>query len=68
MRYHNTAIMGAEEPKSSAAVPSFVEQTLIAVFGVKNHLTTGQECARAVLIFFYGLALLRLCGARMFGQ
>ena len=44
--------MGAEEPKSSAAVPSFVEQTLIAVFGVKNHLTTRQERARAVLIFF----------------
>jgi uncharacterized membrane protein YcaP (DUF421 family) len=45
-----------------------VEQTLIAVFGVENHLTTAQECARAVLIFFYGLALLRLCGPRMLGQ
>jgi len=52
MRYHNTAKRGAEESKSSAAVPSFVEQTLIAVFGVKNHLTTRQERARAVLIFF----------------
>ena len=45
-----------------------MEQFFIAVFGVQNHLSTGQEAARAVLIFSYGLALLRLSGPRMFGH
>ena len=39
-----------------------------AIFWVQSHLTITQECARAVLIFFYGLALLRLCGRRVFGH
>ena len=30
--------------------------------GTENHLSFPQECARAVLIFFYGLLLLRLSG------
>jgi uncharacterized membrane protein YcaP (DUF421 family) len=41
---------------------------LIELFGVQNHLSTAQEGARAVLIFAYGLLLLRLCGPRMFGH
>jgi uncharacterized membrane protein YcaP (DUF421 family) len=41
---------------------------LIALFGVQNHLTISQEAARAVLIFGYGLLLLRLSGRRMFGH
>jgi uncharacterized membrane protein YcaP (DUF421 family) len=45
-----------------------MEQFLTTVFGVENHLTTAQESARAVLIFFYGLILLRLSGPRMFGR
>ena len=45
-----------------------MDQLLIGVFGVENHLSTGQEAARAVLIFGYGLALLRLSGPRMFGH
>ena len=45
-----------------------MEQFFISLFGVENHLTTAQEAARAVLIFAYGLALLRLAGARMFGH
>lgn len=45
-----------------------MEQILIAVFGIKDHLTTAQEVARAVLIFGYGLLLLRLGGQRMFGR
>jgi uncharacterized membrane protein YcaP (DUF421 family) len=40
----------------------------IAIFGVQNHLSIGQEAARAVLIFAYGLALLRISGPRMFGH
>jgi uncharacterized membrane protein YcaP (DUF421 family) len=31
-------------------------------------LTLAQECARAVLIFFYGLVMLRLSGRRTFAQ
>ena len=36
------------------------------IFGGLKNLTVGQECARAVLIFFYGLAVLRLSGRRTF--
>jgi len=45
-----------------------MEHFLIDLFGVQNHLTTVQEGARAVLIFFYGLLLLRMSGPRLFGH
>ena len=45
-----------------------MDQLLIDLFGIQNHLTLPQECARAVLIFFYGLLLLRLSGRRTFGN
>jgi uncharacterized membrane protein YcaP (DUF421 family) len=45
-----------------------MDQLFIALFGVQNHLTIPQEAARAVLIFAYGLTLLRLTGPRMFGH
>jgi uncharacterized membrane protein YcaP (DUF421 family) len=38
------------------------------LFGGMKDLTLAQECARAVLIFFYGLAMLRLSGRRTFAQ
>lgn len=38
------------------------------IFGGMKDLTLGQECARAVLIFFYGLIMLRLSGRRTFAQ
>jgi uncharacterized membrane protein YcaP (DUF421 family) len=41
---------------------------LDAVFGGMKDLTLAQECARAVLIFFYGLAMLRFSGRRTFAQ
>jgi uncharacterized membrane protein YcaP (DUF421 family) len=41
---------------------------LTGVFGVENHLTLMQECSRAILIFFYGLLLLRLSGRRTFAD
>ncbi|MES2253957.1 MAG: YetF domain-containing protein [Pseudomonadota bacterium] len=41
---------------------------LTAIFGVQQHVTLGQQCARAVLLFFYGLVLLRLSGRRTFGH
>jgi uncharacterized membrane protein YcaP (DUF421 family) len=41
---------------------------LTALFGVKDHVSLAQECARAVLIFFYGLILLRISGRRTFGH
>src|ERR1700753_2980440 len=45
-----------------------MESFLIPVFGVETHLTLWQECARAVLIFVYGLILLRISGRRTFGD
>jgi uncharacterized membrane protein YcaP (DUF421 family) len=45
-----------------------IEALLINVFGVQDHLSTAQESARAILIFGYGLLLLRLSGPRMFGH
>ena len=45
-----------------------MEHFFIGLFGVENHISTAQEAARAVLIFAYGLLLLRLSGPRMFGH
>ena len=45
-----------------------MEQVFIGLFGLQNHLSAAQEAARAILIFFYGLLLLRLSGPRMFGH
>lgn len=41
---------------------------LATLFGEKNDINALQECARAVFIFLYGLALVRLAGRRMFGK
>jgi uncharacterized membrane protein YcaP (DUF421 family) len=38
------------------------------LLGGMKDLTAGQECARAVVIFFYGLVMLRLSGRRTFAQ
>src|ERR1700744_5385479 len=45
-----------------------MSHVLTGVFGTGDHLTAGQEAARAVLIFGYGLLILRLSGPRMFGH
>ncbi|MGE0258807.1 MAG: DUF421 domain-containing protein [Alphaproteobacteria bacterium] len=39
-----------------------------AVFGNGPDLDWYQECARAVLIFVYGLVLVRIAGRRIFGK
>jgi hypothetical protein len=41
---------------------------LTALFGSKNDVTLLQECARAVLVFVYGIVLMRLSGRRTFGK
>ncbi len=38
------------------------------IFGTKEHLSLSQECARAALVFFYGLLLMRLSGRRAFAK
>jgi uncharacterized membrane protein YcaP (DUF421 family) len=45
-----------------------MESVFQAIFGVKDHVSLLQECARAILMFFYGLALLRLSGYRTFAH
>lgn len=42
--------------------------TLLDVFGVTNHLEWWQEVPRAVVIFAFGLILLRLSGRRAFAR
>jgi uncharacterized membrane protein YcaP (DUF421 family) len=42
--------------------------SLEMIFGAGPDLTWWQECNRAVLIFIYGLILLRVAGRRMFGR
>lgn len=42
--------------------------SLDAIFGTDQHLNWAQECGRAVVIFAYGLALVRLSGRRVFGK
>jgi uncharacterized membrane protein YcaP (DUF421 family) len=41
---------------------------LTEIFGAKGSLTITQECARAALVFAYGLLLVRLAGRRVFGK
>jgi uncharacterized membrane protein YcaP (DUF421 family) len=41
---------------------------LEAIFGSKSNVTVLQECARAALVFTYGLLLVRLAGRRVFGR
>lgn len=38
------------------------------IFGTQNHVSTAQESARAVVIFFYALLMLRLSGRRTFAH
>jgi uncharacterized membrane protein YcaP (DUF421 family) len=38
------------------------------VFGAMGDVSWFQECARSVLIFAYGLALVRMAGRRIFGK
>jgi hypothetical protein len=38
------------------------------LFGETGNVTALQECARAILILAYGLAILRLAGRRIFGR
>src|ERR687885_300502 len=38
------------------------------VFGPTGHITWAQECARALVVFIYGLALVRVAGRRVFGK
>jgi uncharacterized membrane protein YcaP (DUF421 family) len=39
-----------------------------AIFGSGSDLAWYQECARAVVIFVYGLVLVRIAGRRIFGK
>ncbi len=38
------------------------------LFGSTGQITWGQECARAVVIFGYGLVLVRIAGRRIFAN
>lgn len=42
--------------------------SLNAIFGPDQGISWEQECARAILIFFYGLVLVRVAGRRVFGR
>lgn len=43
-------------------------ETLAWLFGADAHLTTAQECARTILVFAYGVAVIRIAGRRLFGK
>jgi uncharacterized membrane protein YcaP (DUF421 family) len=45
-----------------------MEQYWYELFGSEHNLSLAQECARTVLIFFYGLLLLHLSGRRTFAD
>jgi len=42
--------------------------TLDDVFGTTGHVDWRQECARAVLVFAYGVVVVRVAGRRVFGR
>ena len=39
-----------------------------AIFGQLGHLSWWQECDRALVVFIYGLAIVRVAGRRVFGK
>ena len=41
---------------------------LTELFGTADGITWGQECARAAVVFVYGLVVIRLAGRRLFGK
>jgi uncharacterized membrane protein YcaP (DUF421 family) len=41
---------------------------LDSIFGTMQHVTWWQECIRAILVFVYGLLLVRITGRRTFGR
>ncbi|TPG53649.1 DUF421 domain-containing protein [Roseomonas nepalensis] len=42
--------------------------SLTDLFGPTGQVTWWQECARALVVFAYGLALVRIAGRRVFGK
>jgi uncharacterized membrane protein YcaP (DUF421 family) len=50
------------------SISGFGVGLLDSVFGVQNSITWWHECARAILVFGYGLALVRIAGRRVFGK
>lgn len=45
-----------------------LSQIFDQVFGHNGHIDGWQECSRAVVVFFYGLAAMRIAGRRVFGR
>src|SRR5689334_6360474 len=45
-----------------------MEQFWYVLFGGEHNISIAQECSRTVLVFFYGLLLLRLSGRRTFAD
>ena len=41
---------------------------LSELVGTQGHVTPMQECVRAVIVFFWGLLLVRVAGRRIFGR
>jgi uncharacterized membrane protein YcaP (DUF421 family) len=41
---------------------------LATIFGETSHVSIAQECARAGLVFGYGLVAVRIAGRRVFGK
>jgi len=49
-------------------IESTLSDIAIAIFGVQGHLLWWQECLRVLLVFAYGLTLVRIAGRRVFGK
>lgn len=45
-----------------------MEQTFETIFGVEHNVSVAQMCARAFVVFIYGIVMLRLSGRRTFAQ
>lgn len=56
--------MERRRPASRCAAVPFLSD----IFGETGNVTATQECARALLIFAYGLVIVRLAGRRVFGK
>jgi uncharacterized membrane protein YcaP (DUF421 family) len=61
-------VAGAVGTKAHVPSSRGMDAILAAIFGIKDHVSAAQECARATLVFFYGLFILRFSGRRTFGK
>lgn len=61
-------LLSRRRPETSLKEELILTAWLTELLGTEGHVTVWQECARAVVVFFWGLLLVRVGGRRIFGR